>query len=205
MALNVVALHSVDAEPSRKETRVPGEPGIWVAIFGDLIVFVVLFVIALVNRAQDPQLAAESQSHLNAGLGAFNTVVLLLSSLLVAGAVHSLRIPNRPRPDLTSYLFIGAAACGTLFAVLKIYEYYVKISAGVTPMTNGFYLYYFMLTGFHWVHVIVGVAVLVALAVSSRRSTLSNRSIVYLESGACFWHMVDLLWLVLYALLYLVR
>jgi nitric oxide reductase NorE protein len=89
--------------------------------------------------------------------------------------------------------------------VSKTVEYTQKINAGVTLLTNDFYMYYFILTGIHLIHVIAGSVVLGVLWFKSRSARSGGGSLTVYESGATFWHMVDLLWVFLFPLLYLLR
>ena len=95
-------------------------------------------------------------------------------------------------------------AVGTCFVAIKSVEYSEKISAGITPGTNDFYMYYFALTGLHLAHVVIGLVVLTVLSRLAKAEP-SSTHIAFFESGACFWHMVDLLWLVIFPLIFLVR
>ena len=83
-------------------------------------------------------------------------------------------------------------------------EYTAKVSQGHVPTQNNFYLYFYILTGLHLFHVLLGVVVLVVLLVQAGRPELSETRRGVIEGGACFWHLVDLLWIVLFPLLYLV-
>lgn len=187
--------------PSRG--HVPGEPGIWVLLFGDMMVFTILFGVYLHARGQQPDLFAQSQSALNRNFGAINTLVLLTSSLLVVFAVQAIRSPEwRPYAHRLTLAGFGVGAC---FIVIKGIEYHEKLAAGITPSTNEFFMYYFVLTGLHLAHVTVGLAVLIALSRLARKTTPTSTQIAFFEGGACFWHMVDLLWIVIFPLLFLVR
>src|SRR5262245_4861323 len=97
-----------------------------------------------------------------------------------------------------------ALACGVAFGAVKIFEYRSKIVHGVTMLTNDFYMYYFALTGLHFVHLVIGIVVL-ALLLTKARAGMTADYQRYLESGASYWHMVDLLWIMLFPLLYLVH
>lgn len=183
--------------------RVPGEPGVWVLLSGDLLIFTVLFAVYLSRRAQDPALFATSQDHLNRTLGAVNTLILLTSSLLVALAVKALR-DSRIR-SLSAPLTVVGALIGGCFVVIKAIEYRQKLSAGITPGTNEFYMYYFVLTGLHLAHVIIGLAVLAVLSRLAAKPDPTPTRIGFFEGGTCFWHLVDLLWLIIFPLVFLVR
>lgn len=183
--------------------HIPGEPGIWVLLFGDMLVFTVLFVVYLSRRGENRELFAQSQDALNRNFGAINTLVLLTSSVLVVFAVIALR-SDRLRP-LASRLTLAGFAVGCCFVIVKVFEYHEKISAGITPSTNEFFMYYFVLTGLHLAHVVIGLAVLLALSRLARKPEPSRTHIAFFEGGGCFWHMVDLLWIVIFPLLFLVR
>ncbi|EHB59216.1 cytochrome c oxidase subunit III [Mycolicibacterium rhodesiae JS60] len=196
------------AEPAptsgRKAQRghVPGEAGIWIFILGDMAVFAVLFATFLVYRSKEVALFDSSQLHLNSTFGLVNTLLLLVSSMLVVLAVSAVR---RETPWPAPLLITGAIGCGLAFSVLKVVEYVGKIDAGITPQTNTFYMFYFLLTGLHWFHLLLGLAVLSYLLVSARRKRHDPRQLAWFEGGGCFWHMVDLLWIALFPLIYLLN
>jgi nitric oxide reductase NorE protein len=191
--------------PVRASTRprphIPGELGIWVFIAGDLVLFSLLFFLFLQYRAGQETLFVESQRHLNQALGLVNTLLMLSSSWLVASAVQAAR---RQQSQISSRCFALALACGAGFIVVKYFEYSEKIRAGFTLNSNDFFMYYYVYTGMHLIHVVIGMGVLATLTVYSRSSRFTADKIQHLESGASFWHLVDLLWIVLFALLYLV-
>ncbi|BBX62377.1 cytochrome c oxidase subunit III [Mycobacterium saskatchewanense] len=171
-------------------------------IFGDMTVFAVLFGVYLYYRAGQPQLFERSQSHLNQAFGAVNTLVLLTSSLLVVTAVRAVRAGA---PRLARRLVYGAMTCGAIFVVNKAIEYGQKISHGLVPSSNQFFMYFYVMTGLHLLHVVLGMALLGLMAHLTRRATLTGREQGYLEGAGCFWHMVDVLWIVIFALVYLVK
>lgn len=203
MSTSVARSAAVDEQSTPPSRHVPGEPGIWVLLFGDMVVFMVLFAVYLNRRAQDKELFASSQDALNRSFGAVNTVILLTSSVLVVFAVRAMR-SDRLR-HLASPLVLAGVVVGAGFVVVKVLEYHEKIAAGITPSTNDFFMYYFVLTGLHLAHVVIGLAVLVALSRLARVAEPSRTQLAFFEGGACFWHMVDLLWIVIFPLLFLVR
>jgi nitric oxide reductase NorE protein len=182
--------------------RVPGEPGVWVVICGDLVLFGFLFLTYLNYRLHDSSLFARSQRALSTDLGVIYTLLMLSSSLLVALAVNR----TRERSSAGAPLVLGAMGCGLAFAVLKTVEYHAKVHNGITPASNRFFLLYFVLTGLHLAHLVIGLGVLTYLWTLARRAPgLTPGQCSFAEGCACFWHMVDLLWIVLFPLLYLVR
>jgi nitric oxide reductase NorE protein len=188
--------------PSRPTRRIPGEEGTWVFILGDMTVFAVFFATYLYYRAQQPELFNVSQLSLRPGYGVINTLLLLTSSLLV---VIGLRAVRRQVRNVAPWMFSGALLCGLGFSFMKFLEYSEKLSKGLTPNTNSFFMYYYVLTGLHFFHLIVGMGVLTFLIVKSRAPSLTVKQFAFVEGGACFWHMVDLLWIVLFPLLYLMK
>lgn len=183
------------------QRHVPGEAGTWVFIFGDLLVFGAFFVTFLYERAGDRALFAQARHELSSGIGLANTLVLLASSLAVVKAHAAWREGSRER---ATWGFRIALACGLAFVALKAVEYTLHVQAGHTPGSNDFFLYYFILTGLHLFHVFIGLGILALLQAQPQRHELTPQRRPFIEGGACFWHLVDLLWLVLFALLYLV-
>lgn len=189
--------------PTKRAKRVPGEEGLWVFFFGDLLTFGVLFVVYLQARISSPGQFAADQARLNQTFGAINTIVLLVSSLLVVLAFRAVR-SGRQHHWAPRFL-VGAWLCGAGFLAIKAVEYADKFQAGVTPMSSDFYMYYFVLTGLHAVHLLIGMVVLTVLITLSRKPVMSKMQYSIFEGGACFWHLVDLLWIVLFPLIFLVR
>jgi nitric oxide reductase NorE protein len=181
--------------------HLPGEPGVWVFILGDMLIFAVFFLVFIYYRSHDVPLFRQSQAALNQGYGAFNTFLMLSSSWFVALAVQAAR---SHRAVLSARLFALAFGCGVGFVVVKFFEYSEKIRAGLTLTSNDFFMYYFVFTGIHLMHVLIGMGVLILLWTTVRRG-VDAKSVNILESGASFWHLVDILWIVLFALLYLIK
>ena len=190
------------AVDSESEFHIPGEPGIWILICGDLLIFSLFFGVFLHSRSQNVEIFRAAQSHLNQAFGALNTLLMLSSSWLVALGVRAAR---QSLGIWSPLLFTLALICGAGFVVVKVFEYGEKIRAGITLLTNDFFMYYFVFTGIHLLHVLIGMGVLSALALYSRSGGFNAGKIRNLESGASFWHLVDVLWIVLFPLLYLVR
>lgn len=172
----------------------------WFFVIGDLFIFAVYFIAYVYYRGQDQDVFLASQARLNLDIGAVNTVVLLTSSLFVALGAAAARA-GRTAECLR--LFGIALTCGAAFPVLKAFEYVPEIMAGVTPGANLFFMFYFVMTGLHLCHVMLGLVIISFVIRSLRNSAKPNVSFV--ETAATYWHMVDVLWLILFALLYLMR
>jgi nitric oxide reductase NorE protein len=162
----------------------------------------VFFTTYLFYRGREPELFNQSQALLDVGIGVLNTVLLLTSSLAVVTGVRAIR---RGEQAFARPLFALAFLCGAGFGFAKYVEYSAKIVIGITPGTNNFFMYYYILTGLHMFHVLVGMGVLVFMWAQAGKPVMTSRRFGYIEGGGCYWHMVDLLWVVLFPLLYLVR
>jgi nitric oxide reductase NorE protein len=191
------AQNVADARPPK---ILPGEEGVWVLVLGDMIVFGLFFVTYLYYRAQEADLFDRSQARLNLYFGVINTLLLLTSSWFVVMGVQAVRDECRARAKTLLRL---ACLCGAGFCAIKAIEYTEAFDQGVTLVTNDFFMFYFMYTGIHLLHVVIGLAVLLFLMRSANES--KPHDVRIFESGATFWHMVDLLWIMLFPLLYLVK
>lgn len=193
--------------PAKTETgRIPGEVGIWVFVLGDMTVFALFFATYTYSQARDGSPFTQAQKQLNLSLGLLNTVLLLTSSLLVAIAVSRVLQNDSLR---VRQLFGGALACGLCFLVVKAFEWGHLFSegrsAGGTGPEGELFNYYFMFTGIHALHVVIGCVLLSRMVALNPAQPRTAKQKVLVESVGVFWHMVDLLWVVLFALFYLTR
>jgi nitric oxide reductase NorE protein len=191
-----------DVHTAGRPARLPGDSGIWTFIFADMCAFALFFLIFSVGRASSPVLYEKSRLHLNIGLGLLNTLILITSSYFVVRAVAAARQGIRPAVMRNLVL---AIVIGVGFAVTKLIEYSAKLSAGIGLTTNEFFTYYFAFTGIHFLHFVIGVGTLVMMLVKSRTDVLDDKFQTWIESVGCYWHMVDLLWIMLFPMLYLLR
>ena len=129
-------------------------------------------------------------------------VLLLTSSWFVVSGVEAFR---RRAAQRARFLFGIALLLGFGFVAVKVLEYGDKVRDGITAGTNEFFMFYFVLTGIHLLHLVIGLLVLVWIRARSRTPGIRERDVVLVECGAVYWHMVDLLWVALFALLYLLR
>lgn len=182
--------------------HVPGEVGIWVFVLGDMLLeFSTIFGYFLYGRAKDPSLFAEGRATLSQQLGLVNTLILLTSSMFAVLGIQALRDGDRSG---AARMFSWTRSLGFAFVAVKTLEYGNKFHAGLTPVTNAFYMYYFAATGLHLFHVLIGLAVLTHVLNGARRPRPRPNELRSAEVAATFWHMVDLVWIVLFPLLYLV-
>ena len=172
----------------------PGNPMMWLLIAAELLVFGAALLGYAGARALDPQGFATAQDGLDRLAGTINTGVLLTSGLFAALATEARRVGERTRPRL--FLAV-AAAFGVVFLVVKAFEYSAEIAAGNGLSTSTFHTLYFLITGFHAVHVVFGIVILAVVMVLD--------DLEHVETGTAFWHMVDLIWVVVFPCLYLLR
>lgn len=179
----------------------PGNLMMWILIFSELAVFGAAFIGFAVARVLDPAIFATGQAHLNGTAGALNTMVLVTSGYLAARGVAAGR---RGAVAQARRAMMAAAAVGSVFLAVKAMEYSATLGAGLTIDTDTFFTLYFLLTGFHALHVVLGIVILLLVS-RSGPETMPETLIENLETGAAFWHMVDLVWVILYPLVYLIR
>jgi nitric oxide reductase NorE protein len=182
--------------------HVPGEVGIWVFVLSDMLLeFSTIFGYFLYARAKDPALFAQGRATLSQQLGLVNTLILLTSSMFAVLGIQALRDGDRSG---AARMFSWTRSLGLAFVAVKILEYGNKFHAGLTPVTNAFYMYYFVATGLHLFHVLIGLIVLTYVVNGARKPRPHPNELRSAEVAATFWHMVDLVWIVLFPLLYLV-
>lgn len=186
--------------PSTAGRDVPGSQAMWVFVLGDFLIFSSYFIVYMVKRIQAPELFLESQRHLSLAIGVANTVVLLTSSWFAAAAAQAAR---QGRTAETQRLLRWCGATGVLFVLVKAYEWTVKIAAGHHFTSSEFFSFYYFFTGIHLAHVLLGLGILVIVSKSYEAAGADGPRLI--ESGATYWHMVDLLWVVILALLYMMR
>ena len=192
---------SVPADaPARRAPALPGDAGMWVFVLGDMVIFGVYFIVFMVYRGHEQAVFLASQRHLSLASGAVNTLVLLAGSRFAALAVAAARAGDDRR---ASRLIGWCGICGVAFLLVKAREWYSLVSAGRTVTRNNFYMFYYAFTGVHLFHVLMGLVVLGVMLAELRRP--ADRRTWLIEAGAIYWHMVDLLWIILFALLYLMR
>ncbi|MCG8519841.1 MAG: cytochrome c oxidase subunit 3 [Pseudomonadales bacterium] len=178
----------------------PGDLAVWLLILAELAVFALLFVGFAVARAFDPATFAAGRAELHPGVGLASTLSLIVASYLVATATVGYRLGR----DGTAVRLWLALLVSLAYTLGKLWEYGQLYGAGYHLGSDTFFMFYFFLTFFHFLHVVVGQGVLLALARKARRPWQDDRDTNAMESGACYWHMVDLVWLALFPLLYVV-
>jgi nitric oxide reductase NorE protein len=179
---------------------VPGQPDMWFFVLFEALVFTAYFSIYLIRRTQSPDLFLQSQAHLDLRVGVFNTFLLLASSWSMARCVHAAREHSFRAASKNAFLTM---LFGFAFLVSKVREWASKIADGFGFTSDEFFSFYYFLTAIHFLHLLIGFLVL-AIAIHQIHSP-ARRSQKTIETCATYWHTVDLLWVMIFALLYVVR
>ncbi len=177
----------------------PGGILMWIIIFLELFTFGMALVAMVVYSKDEPEVFHSSRLLLNTTFGLANTVFLLTSGFFMAKSVESFKANDSIKSSL--YLKLTMLG-GFLFLLLKSFEYYEKIGAGLSIGYNSFFSFYWMLTLFHVIHVLVGLVILSSVYVGLHKKN-SSLELEDFEASAVFWHMCDLIWLLLFPIIYL--
>lgn len=179
---------------------VPGQPDMWMFVLFESLLFTGYFSVYLISRTQHEQLYLRSQADLDLRVGVFNTIALLLSSWAIARCVQASRAGAYRSALVNAFLTVSF---GLVFLVSKVIEWVRQIHLGNTFTSNEFFQHYFFLTSIHFIHLLIGFVVLGV--VIYQLWSPSRRSQQLIETGATYWHTVDFLWVLIFALLYVVR
>lgn len=182
--------------------HLPGDLAVWIFILAELLAFAVFFAAYAFARAADVDAFNLEQATLDRDAGALNTVLLLTSSFFVVRAVQQ---AQAGRSRAACPWLAAALICGLGFVVVKVVEYADKFAQDISLSTSTFYMFYLSLTFFHFMHVILGMVILGALWLNARRGRYGPHDMNGIETGAAYWHMVDLVWLILFPLVYVMR
>lgn len=197
---NGAGTRSAAQVPLEADRVVPGQPDMWAFVLFEAFVFTAYFAVYVFSRAQSPDLFRESQAHLDLRIGVFNTLVLLTSSLFVARCVQAAREGSYRAATTNAFLTLFF---GVVFLVSKVREWALEIGQGFSFTTDEFFSFYYFLTAIHFIHLLIGFVVL-AVAIRELRNP-ALRSQVLVETCATYWHTIDFLWVLIFALLYVMR
>jgi len=187
--------------------------GMWVFLLTEVLLFGGLFVAYSVFRAWNPEMFYNAHKYLNVTLGSINTVVLITSSVTMALSIRSMQLGKRQQ---TLAFLWSTLLLACVFLVIKYFEYSHKIHLGQLPGkyytftgvqgTNPhiFFSIYFAMTGLHGVHVLAGMFVIIWMIIKTSRNMFSPEYYTPLEMTGLYWHLVDLIWIYLFPLFYLI-
>lgn len=186
--------------------------GMWLFLFTELLLFGGMFLVYAVYRYQYPDQFHLAALELSTGVGTLNTIILLTSSLTVAVSITAIQKGNK----LLSLILLSATILLALFFMVnKYFEWAAKFSHGIYPGSeemlarqNGeilFFGLYFVMTGLHALHVVIGLVILSFMMVFILKDIITSDNYVKLENGGLYWHLVDLIWIFLFPLFYLIQ
>jgi cytochrome c oxidase subunit III len=203
-----------------RQQREAAELGMWLFLVTEFMFFGGLFLAYLVYRARYMDAFVEGSHSMNLWLGTLNTAVLLTSSLTMALAVHAAEEPHREARNSRSrrlmQFLLATTALGLVFLGIKAFEYYDKYTQHHIPFggfafshpddpgLEMFFNLYFLMTGFHALHMVIGLAILLLLAWLAWHERLTGASSVVVYNFGLYWHFVDLVWVYLFPFFYLV-
>lgn len=194
--------------------------GMWLFLGTELLMFSGLFLAYFYMRNQYPEMVTEYHEHLDKWMGALNTLFLITSSLTMALAVRAAQVG---KPKQSAKLLLVTIAFGFAFMVVKYLEYSAKFEHGLLPgsafaehVAGGvqagwyggpqlFFGIYFIMTGLHGLHVLIGIGLLFWIYLKTQRGVFSGNYYTPVENVGLYWHLVDLIWIFLFPLLYLVK
>ena len=187
----------------------PGDFAIWIIIYVELITFGLLFLGYAFSRRSNIEMFNESQLLLSQTSGFVNNLILITSSYFVVKAVHAISEMTyksiKESNQRASKWLLYAIICGIAFLVIKFSEFYYIFGEGITLSTNKFFMFYLMLTMFHFMHVVLGSVILFNIYKKTKIAGYTPDDYRGFETGASYWHMVDLLWIVIFPLVYIIR
>jgi cytochrome c oxidase subunit 3 len=185
--------------------------GMWLFILSELILFGGMFILYSVYRYKNPVDFHHASGELEVIVGTLNTIILLTSSLSVAASIAAIQKGQR---RLSMVLLIATMALGLLFLVNKGFEWGTKISHGIYPNSPAllarskgeilFFGLYYVMTGLHGLHVLIGVCVFSVMLILIAKEKITPMHFVPLENSGLYWHLVDIIWIFLYPLFYLI-
>ena len=196
----MTATTSASVQPGASSSigdQLPGGLVIWIFVAVELVTFGAFFVAFAAAYAEDPDVFSASQTQLHPLTGTLNTAVLLTGSWMAARAVTALQSGRASR------WFVATGVVGCVFLAIKTTEYVDVFGHGVTMSTNPFWFYYLFLTMMHYMHIVFGVGVMFYLAFLGRAG--HRLAPLTAEAGAVYWHLVDLIWIALFPIIYLVH
>lgn len=194
-----------------------GKLGMWVFMAQELLFFSGLFCAFGFVRYMYPEMVAEAQTSMDWKLGTINSIILLVSSLTMSLCVRSARSNNRSG---TIKFLVATMICGLMFLIIKMTEWGMHFHEGYypgkyfhpiaeaeiqNPLAHIFFGLYYVMTGMHGLHIVVGLGLMTWMLIRAARGEFNSENYVSLENTSLFWHLVDIVWIFLFPLLYLAK
>lgn len=182
--------------------ELPGDIAVWMLILVEITTFGLMFLAFSWMRAYERDTFLLGQELLHPLAGLINTIALLTGSYFVAQAVMLNRKNEQTR---AAYMLLAGIGAALVYVCVKLWEYWQLGSAGYGLHGDHFFMAYFLLTGFHLLHVLLGIVILGVMANKLFQQLYGSNAVVGLESGAVYWHMVDLIWILLFPIIYVIK
>lgn len=201
--------HFIDEDQQFESSKL----GMWIFLVTETLMFGGLFVAYIVYRSWHPDLFNLAAGELHVELGATNTVVLIASSLTIALGIRAIQL-DKIKAGI--YYMVATIALAATFMVVKYFEYMEKFEKGIFPggsytyeginheMAANFFSIYYMMTGLHGIHVMIGMLLIGWMVFKARKGDLHSGYYTPIENTGLFWHLVDIIWIFLFPLLYLI-
>jgi len=187
---------------TRDAAQIPGSLAIWFAILAEMSEFAIMFIVYFLAKVHNPELFYEGPARLNTLAGTMNTLIMLTSSYFVVRAVIAIR---DDRPKASTHWLWAAVACGVIYLAVKAFEYQWNSAQGLETETNIFYGVYYYVTFNHFLHVGWGSSAIVWVIFRINTGVYTKDEHEGLINIAVYWHMIDLAWITIFPLLYVIR
>ena len=185
-----------------QEKKLPGDMAMWFFILAELSVFALFFIGFAVAEHLNEAMFMQGKAQLHKIAGLINTLALITSSFVVALALQAL---HQGKEKVAAWRLIYALVIASIYIVTKLWEYQVLFEQGIDIETNTFFTLYFLITAFHFMHILLGMVILAYMAKQAFQGAyLQNKRVSGFEAGASYWHMVDMLWIILFPLIYII-
>jgi nitric oxide reductase NorE protein len=185
----------------KPDKKLPGDLAMWFFILAELTVFAIFFIGFSVSEQLNMEMFNKGKAQLHQTAGLINTIALITSSFFVALALN---VMHKAKAKQAVWLLLTANVLAIIYITVKIWEYLSLFEQGITIETNTFFTLYFLITAFHLMHVLLGMVILAFIAQSAWRDKYQDKDLSGFESGTSYWHMVDLLWIILFPLIYVI-
>ncbi len=190
------------SDSNKKNRNIPGSLAIWAAILAEMSEFAIMFIVYFIAKVHNPEIFAQGPLRLSTMAGASNTLIMLTSSFFVVRSVIAMRAN---KPDMCVRWLWGAVISGGLYLIIKYFEYQWNTTQGLNTETNIFYAVYYYVTFNHFLHVGWGSAAILWVIFRINTGVYTHKEHEGLLNIAVYWHMIDLAWITIFPLLYVIH
>jgi nitric oxide reductase NorE protein len=185
-----------------QKKQLPGDLAMWAFIAMELSVFAIFFIGFAITQRLNVDMFSLGRASLNMSVGLFCTLSLIISSYFVALAAKAVKEKHNLR---AMRMLIFSLLTASAYIVLKLSEYIALSELGYGLSSNSFYTLYFFITGFHFMHVLLGMVILTYMGIKANNNSYLETDCSGFEAGAAYWHMIDLVWVIIFFLIYIIH